>query len=90
MEELFEKAPVKKVYYQLSLPVVFSMIISMIYNIADTYFVAKTGNTDLVAGITVSSPLFMFMLAIGDIFGLGGSALIQDYLDRNYMKKVSM
>ena len=53
MEELFEKAPVKKVYYQLSLPVVFSMIISMIYNIADTYFVAKTGNIDLVAGITV-------------------------------------
>ena len=76
MEELFEKAPVKKVYYQLALPVVFSMIISMVYNIADTYFVAKTGNTDLVAGITVSSPLFMFMLAIGDIFGLGGSALI--------------
>ena len=76
MEELFEKAPVKKVYYQLALPVVFSMIISMLYNIADTYFVAKTGNTDLVAGITVSSPLFMFMLAIGDIFGLGGSALI--------------
>ena len=76
MEELFEKAPVKKVYYQLALPVVFSMIISMVYNIADTYFVAKTGNTDLVAGITVSSPLVMFMLAIGDIFGLGGSALI--------------
>ena len=76
MEELFEKAPVKKVYYQLALPVVFSMIISMVYNIADTYFVAKTGNTDLVAGITVSSPLFMFMLAVGDIFGLGGSALI--------------
>lgn len=60
MEELFEKAPVKKVYYQLALPVVFSMVVSMIYNLADTFYVAKTGNTDLVAGVTVArhfSPL---------------------------------
>ncbi len=76
MEELFEKAPVKKVYYQLALPVVFSMVVSMIYNLADTFYVAKTGNTDLVAGVTVGSPLFTFMIAVGDIFGLGGSALI--------------
>lgn len=76
MEELFEKAPVKKVYYQLALPVVFSMVVSMVYNLADTFYVAQTGNTNLVAGVTVGSPLFTFMIAVGDIFGLGGSALI--------------
>lgn len=76
MDEFFEKAPVKEVYFKLALPVVFSMIIGMVYSLADTYFVAKTGNTNLVAGITVGAPLFTFMIAVGDIFGLGGSALI--------------
>ena len=37
MEELFAKAPVKKVYFQLALPVVLGMIASMIYNLANTF-----------------------------------------------------
>ena len=76
LEELFEKAPIKQVYFKISLPVVMGMLASMVYNLADTFFVAQTGNTDLVAGITVCTPLFMFMLALGDIFGIGGSSVI--------------
>lgn len=42
--ELFESAPVHKAYFSLSLPVVFSMVISLVYNMVDTYFIAQTGN----------------------------------------------
>lgn len=80
VDELFAKAPVKKVYFQLALPVVLGMVASMVYNLADTFFVAKTGNTALVAGVALGTPLFSFMLAIGDIFGLGGSAVISRLL----------
>lgn len=83
MDELFAKAPVKKVYFQLSLPLVLAMITSMIYNLADTFFVAQTGDTKLVAGVTVGAPLFTFLIAISDIFGLGGSSLVS----RLYGKK---
>ena len=38
--DLFEKAPVHKVYFSFALPVVFSMVISLIYNMADAYFIA--------------------------------------------------
>ncbi|WP_297819018.1 MATE family efflux transporter [uncultured Lactobacillus sp.] len=76
MNELFEKAPIKSVYFKLALPVVLGMITTMIYNLADTMFVAKTGNADLVAGITIGSPLFTFLIAASDILGLGGSTLI--------------
>lgn len=76
LEDLFENAPIKHVYFKISLPVVMGMLASMIYNLADTFFVAQTGNTNLVAGITVCTPLFMFMLAVGDIFGIGGSSVI--------------
>lgn len=76
MDELFAKAPIKQVYFKLSLPVVLGMITTMIYNLADTMFVAKTGDTNLVAGITIGAPLFTFLIAIADIFGLGGSSVI--------------
>ncbi|SMS15269.1 MATE family efflux transporter [Levilactobacillus zymae] len=83
MNDLFEKAPIPKAYLQLALPVVLGMVASMIYNLADTFFVAQTGNADLVAGIALGSPLFSFMLAIGDIFGLGGSAVISRVLGKH-------
>ncbi len=74
--ELFEKVPIHKAYFSLALPVVFSMVISLVYNMVDTYFIAKTGNTNLIAGVSLSAPIFTFMVALGDIFGLGGSSVI--------------
>lgn len=74
--DLFEKAPVHKAYFQFALPVVFSMVISLVYNMVDTYFIARTGNTALVAGVSISAPVFTLMIALGDIFGLGGSSII--------------
>ena len=80
MEELFVKKPIPQAYFQLALPVVFGMLASMIYNLADTFFVSQTQNTSLVAGVALCTPLFSFMLAVGDIFGLGGSALMSRLL----------
>ncbi|MDE7232703.1 MAG: MATE family efflux transporter [Lachnospiraceae bacterium] len=74
--ELFEKMPVHKAYFKLGLPVVFGMVISLIYNMVDTYFIAQTGNTNLVAGVSIGAPVFTLMIALGDIFGLGGSSVI--------------
>ena len=74
--DLFENAPVHKAYFSFALPVVFSMVISLVYNMVDTYFIAQTGNTNLVAGVSIGAPIFTLMIALGDIFGLGGSSVI--------------
>ena len=74
--ELFEKAPVHKAYFNMALPLVFSMVISLVYNMVDTFFIARTGNTNLVAGVSLGAPMFTSMIALGDIFGLGGSSVI--------------
>ncbi len=73
---LFEKTAVPKAYMKLALPVVMSMMVSLVYNMVDTYFIALTGNQDLVAGVSLIAPVFTLMIAFGDIFGLGGSSLI--------------
>ncbi|MDE6845515.1 MAG: MATE family efflux transporter [Lachnospiraceae bacterium] len=74
--EWFEKAPVHKAYFKFSLPVVCGLMISLVYNMVDTWFIARTGNTDLVAGVALSAPVFILMVALGDMFGLGGASVI--------------
>ncbi|PJM74718.1 MATE family efflux transporter [Bifidobacterium simiarum] len=74
--ELFERASVPRAYFSLSMPVVMSMLVTLVYNMVDTYFIAHTGDANMVAGVSLSAPVFMVMIAIGDIFGLGGSSVI--------------
>lgn len=75
-QELFERAPIHKAYFKLALPVVSSMALSLVYNMVDTFFIAQTQNTNLVAGVSMCAPIFTLMIALGDIFGLGGSSVI--------------
>lgn len=79
-EHVFERDKISKVYLQMAIPLVFSMVITLIYNLADTFFVAQTQDTDLIAGVSLGVPLFTFLMAIGNIFGQGGSSLISRLL----------
>jgi putative MATE family efflux protein len=74
--DLFEKAPVHQAFFSLALPSVFGKIIMVLYNLADTWFIARTGDTNIVAGVSLVSPVFMVMVALGDIFGVGGSSVV--------------
>lgn len=82
VNELFEETNISKSYIKLSMPLVFSMVITMVYNLADTYFVAATNNTNLVAGVSLGAPIFTLLMAIGNIFGQGGSSLISRLLGK--------
>lgn len=82
-ENIFENPHIVRTYFRLSAPLVFSMAVGMIYNLADTYFVAATGDTNIVAGVSLCSPLFMLLMAIGNIYGQGGSSLISRLLGQN-------
>lgn len=74
--ELFEKTPIPRAYMTLAIPVVLSMMVTLVYNTVDTYFIAHTGNTNMVAGVAIATPVLTVMIALGDIFGLGGSSVI--------------
>ena len=78
--EIFETMPVPKAYIKLALPVMLSSVLMLVYNMADTYFIAATGNTDIVAAVSLCAPVFTFLIAIGDILGLGGSSFISRLL----------
>lgn len=44
-KEIFEKAPVHKAVFNMALPTILSMIVMILYNMADTFFVGQTHNS---------------------------------------------
>lgn len=66
--KIFTDSNIPKAYLRLSLPLVFSMAVTLIYNLADTYFVARSNDTNIVAGVSLGMPLFTLLMAFGNIF----------------------
>ena len=87
-QEIFERMPVPRAYFKMALPVVMSMLVSLVYNMVDTWFIAQTQDTALVAGVSLCAPVFTLMVAMGDIFGLGGSSLISRLLGQGERQRV--
>lgn len=74
--DLFEKMPIPKAYMKLALPNMTSSVLMLLYNMIDMFWIARTEDTNLVAGVAICAPIFTFLVAMGDIFGLGGSSVI--------------
>ena len=85
--ELFTKMPVGRAVIALAVPSVISQIITVIYNMADTFFVGQMGDPNQVAAATLSMPLFLFMTGIANIFGMGGASLISRCLGMGNREK---
>ena len=86
--DVFEKDPIPKAVFKLALPTVLSMIVAVFYNMVDTFFVGKTGDPNQVAAVSVATPVFLFFMAAGNIFGMGGSSFLSRALGEKHYDKV--
>ena len=85
--DLLETLPVSKAYFRLSIPLVLSMVVTIVYGLVDMGFVSATDNVNLIAGVSIIAPVYTLLLAFGDIFGYGAAALIAQALGRkDYLK----
>ncbi len=73
---VFEKDPVPRAVAKLAIPTVASMIVTVFYNVVDTFFVGQLGDPNQVAAVSIATPVFLFTMATGNIFGIGGSSFI--------------
>ena len=62
-DNLLINGNIPKSYFRLTIPNVLSMVITLVYNLADTYFIAAVGNTDLVAGVSLCAPVLTIQMA---------------------------
>lgn len=85
--EIFRDAPVPKAVISNVVPSIISMIMVLIYNLADTFFIGQTKNAYMVAAISVATPAFLLFMAIGMLFGIGGTSLISRSLGEGRTEK---
>lgn len=72
---LFESMPVPKAIAQMAIPTIISQLINLIYNVVDTFFIGRTGNSYMVADVTVAYTIYMMTVSFGNLFGVGGGSL---------------
>lgn len=73
---LFCEMPVRRAVLTLAVPTVISQIITVIYNMADTFFIGQLNDPNQVAAATVAMPAFAALTAISNLFGIGGASKI--------------
>ncbi len=78
--EIFETMPVNRALAKLAIPTIISQLITMIYNLADTFFVGQTNDPLKVAAVSVASVLFFLLTAWANLFGIGGGSLMSQML----------
>lgn len=77
--DLMTKTPMTKLILRLSAPTIISMMVSSIYNMADTFFVSQLG-TSASAAVGVVFPLTAILQAVGFMIGSGAGSRISIYL----------
>lgn len=80
---IFRDRPVWKAIASLAIPSVFSMLVMILYNMADMFFVGQTGNAAQVAAVSLIGPVFTVVMAVGSMLGGGGCALLAKTLGEN-------
>ena len=90
--EIFDKAPIPKAVFTNTVPAMAAMLMVLVYNLADTFFVGQTHNALMVAAVSLATPVFLMFTALGMIFGIGGTSVISRAFGEKrevYARKVS-
>ena len=73
----------------LSAPIMINNSIQTIYNLADTYWVSRIGDTQ-IAAITLVWPIIFLMISIGIGISIAGTAIISQYIGAGLLEKAEI
>lgn len=85
-------APIRKLIWQLGLPMIISMVLQALYNVIDSAFVANMEGSGAIANeaLTYAFPIQILMIAIGVGTGVGINALLSKSLGEKNKEKVNI
>jgi len=88
--EIFEGS-IRPVLIKLSLPIFLGMLVQVIYNVTDTFWVARIDLTDpsYMGGTAIVFPLIFFFMALGNGLQVGVSSLVARAIGENNSKILS-
>lgn len=86
-EKMMREAPVWKLLFTMGLPVIVVMIVQVLYNMADVFFMGQTGETMQVAAISLAGPAFNIFSGASTLFGAGACTAIAMVLGQGGREK---
>lgn len=73
-------APIWSALAHLALPMIAAVVVGGVYNVVNAGFIGALHSTTLLSAITFGLPVFALVMALGGVFGVGGSTAISRLL----------
>lgn len=80
--KIFESESIPRAIAALSIPTVLSSLVTILYSLADTYFVGMLNNSVQNSAVTLSAPVLLAFNAVNNLFGVGSSSMMSRALGR--------
>lgn len=87
--QIFEEYPISKAVMTLVAPSIAGMLVMMLYNLADTWFVGMLDDAYETAAVSLVAPVILAFNAVNNMFGVGGSSLMSRALGYKDYDKVA-
>jgi putative MATE family efflux protein len=78
---------VGKLLFKLSLPATTGMLVMALYNVVDTIFVGHGVGSLAIAGISIVFPIQIFVMALGQLLGIGAGSVVSRSIGENNLDK---
>lgn len=86
-KEAFTEYSVPRVLLKFILPAALSQLTFLILNLADAFFVGRTGDTFQISAMTITFPIVMILTCMGTIFGVGANANMATELGKGHRER---
>ena len=73
--DIFEKAPVSTAVLKNVVRAMAAMLMVLVYNLADTFFIGQTHDDLQVAAVSLATPVFLIFMSAGTGSGIGGTSV---------------
>jgi len=87
--DVFQGLSAPRAIAKFAIPTVLSQLVTLLYNLADTFFVGQTNDPAQVAALTLSFPLFMSLTMVGNLFGIGANSFISRSLGQGERERAA-
>lgn len=88
-QDVFRGLSAPRAIAKFAIPTILSQLVTLLYNLADTFFVGHTNDPSQVAALTLSFPLFMSLTMVGNLFGIGANSFISRSLGQGDRERAS-
>lgn len=82
-----KESPIRKSIAHLSIPMMVGISATTMYNLINAYFIGLIHDTNMMSAITLAMPITLILMAVGNMFGVGGGTFVTRLLGNGDTKK---